>query len=127
MDTEGALRRWIDGWTRGWSTHDPEPIAALYAPAALFVSHPFRPPQAPGDYAAWAFADEQSAEFRFGRPVVGDGCAAVEYWAVVRAEDREHTLAGIALIRFAADGRVTEQRDYWATEDGRRDPPPGWC
>ena len=85
MDTHAAVLRWIEEWTRGWSAHDPEPIATLYAPDAVFVSHPFRAPQAPGDYAAWAFGDEESAEFRFGQPVIGDGCAAVEYWAVIRA------------------------------------------
>jgi hypothetical protein len=126
MDMEQAVRRWIDGWTRGWTTHDPAPITALYVPDAAFVSHPFRPPRAPGEYAAWAFADEESAEVRFGEPFVGHDCAAVEYWAIVRSEGREQTLAGVSLIRFAADGRVTEQRDYWAMQDGRRDPPPGW-
>jgi hypothetical protein len=30
------------------------------------------------------------------------------------------------VIRFGADGRVVEHRDYWAMEDGRREPPPGW-
>ena len=30
------------------------------------------------------------------------------------------------MIRFAPDGRVAEQRDYWAMEDGRREAPPGW-
>ena len=53
MDTAAVARLWIDGWTRGWSAHDTEPIAALYAPDAVFVSHPFREPQAPADYAAW--------------------------------------------------------------------------
>jgi len=126
VDSHAAVLRWIDGWTRGWSAHDREPIAALYAPEAVFVSQPFRSPQALGEYAAWTFGDEESSEFRFGEPVVGDGCAAVEYWAVIQSEGRDQTLGGVALIRFAPDGRVAEQRDYWAMEDGRREPPPGW-
>lgn len=95
-------------------------------PDAVFVSHPFRGAQAPADYAAWAFSDEESAEFRFGEPVIGDGEAAIEYWAAIRREGREQTLAGVAVIRFDPDGRVARQLDYWAMEDGRRDPPPGW-
>ncbi len=126
MNTAEAVRRWIEGWTRGWSAHDAAPIAALYAPEAVFVSHPFREPQAPGAYAEWAFSDEDEAEFRFGEPVVGDGCASVEYWAVIRSGGRDQTLGGVAVIRFGADGRVVEQRDYWAMEDGRREPAPGW-
>jgi ketosteroid isomerase-like protein len=89
VDTHTAVRRWIHGWTRGWSAHDPEPISALYAPDAVFVSHPFRAPQAPREYAVWAFADEESADFRFGEPLVDDGCAAVEYWAVIRSDGGE--------------------------------------
>jgi len=126
VDTHAAVQGWIDGWTRGWSAHDPGPIVALYAPDAVFVSHPFRDPQAPGEYAEWAFGDEDEADFRFGEPVVGGGSAAVEYWALIRSGEREQTLAGVAVIRFGPDGRVVEQRDYWAMEDGRRDPPPGW-
>jgi hypothetical protein len=30
------------------------------------------------------------------------------------------------LLRFAADGRVRAQRDYWSLEAGRREPPEGW-
>ncbi len=126
MDTAVAVQRWIDGWTRGWPAHDPEPIAALYAPDAIFVSHPFRDPRAPRDYLEWAFSDEDEAEVRFGEPVVGEGCASVGYWAVLRSGGREQTLAGVSVIRFGPDGRVAEERDYWAMEDGRREPPPGW-
>ena len=55
-----------------------------------------------------------------------DGRATVEWWAVVSYERREQTLGGVSVLRFAPDGLVVEQRDYWAAEDGRRDPPPGW-
>jgi hypothetical protein len=126
VDTAAAVRRWIEGWTRGWTAHDVEPIAAVYTREAVFVSHPFREPQAPADYAAWAFSDEDEADVRFGEPVVGEGCAAVEWWAFVRHEGKEQTLAGVSFLRFGPDGCVTEQRDYWSLEDGRRNPPPGW-
>jgi ketosteroid isomerase-like protein len=112
MTTAEAVHCWIEGWTRGWSAHDAEPIAALYAPDAVSVSHPFREPELPGAYAERAFSDEDEAEFRFGEPVVGDGCASVEYWALIRSGGREQTLAGVSVIRFGADGRVVAQRDY---------------
>ena len=78
-----------------------------------------------GEYAAWAFADEdeQLVECRFGEPVVGVGRAAVEYWALLRRRDGgEATLAGIAVLRFAPDGRVAESRDYWDLAEGDRTP-----
>jgi SnoaL-like protein len=123
MNAEAAARAWIDGWTRGWENGDADLIGSLYAPGALFRSHPFREPERSArDYVLRAFADEELVECRFGEPVVRDDRAAVEYWAILRADGEEETLAGIALIRFGEDGLVVEQRDYWSMEPGRRPP-----
>jgi SnoaL-like protein len=123
MNPEAAARAWIEGWTRGWENADAEAIAALYAPGAVFRSHPFREPErSAGDYAKRAFADEELVECRFGEPLVHGDRAAIEYWAILSAEGEEETLAGIALIRFGTDGRVVEQRDYWAMQPARRPP-----
>lgn len=122
MDPRAAARAWIEGWARAC---DAEGVGALYAEGAVFRSHPFRDPQPPAEYAAWAFADEdeQLVECRFGEPVVDGDRAAVEYWALLRRRDgAEATLAGIAVLRFVPDGRVFDQRDYWDLADGRRPP-----
>jgi ketosteroid isomerase-like protein len=128
--TEAAARAWADAWTRAWTTHDEEPLEAVYADDAVFSSHPFRQPHTGREgvleYARWAFADEESAECRFGEPVASGDRATVEYWAVVVEKGREQTIAGVALLRFDADGRVREQRDYWAADEGRRPPPARW-
>jgi hypothetical protein len=121
VDAEAAARAWVEGWTRGWSSSDADAIGALYAEGAVYRSHPFREPEKSArDYALRAFADEELVECRFGEPVVVRDRAAVEYWAILSSEGDEETLAGIALIRFGADGRVVEQRDYWSMEPGRR-------
>ena len=130
MDAEAAARRWVEGWSAGWAAADPDRIAALYAEDAVFVSQPFREPhlRRPGvrEYARWAFADEETLDFSFGEPRVGRDGAAVEYWALLRSDGRERTLAGVALIRFGEDGLVAKQRDYWSIEDEWRERPPGW-
>jgi len=93
----------------------------------VFRSQPFRELEEPAAYAAWAFADEAAADVRFGKPLVAGDRAVVEYWAVSRSGDgREETIAGVSVLRFGADGLVVEQRDYWNTVAGRREPPPGW-
>jgi len=125
MDAEAAARVWIEGWSRAWPAGDADLLDPLYVEDVVFRSHPFRDPQAPAEYASWAFADEdeQLVELRFGEPVAGGSGAAVEYWAVVRRRDgTEATLAGVSVIRFGDDGRVVEQRDYWDLADGRRPP-----
>jgi hypothetical protein len=123
MDAEAAARAWIEGWSRAWPVGNADLLEPLYAENAVFRSHPFREPQAPAEYARWAFADEDErlVELRFGEPVAGGSGAAVEYWAVLRRRDgTDTTLAGVAVIRFGDDGRVVEQRDYWDLADGRR-------
>ncbi len=70
----------------------------------------------------WAFAEQESAECRFGEPIVDGERAAVDWWAVVTSRDgSSQSLAGTSLLRFDADGLVVEQRDAWAETDGRRD------
>ena len=48
----------MDGWSRAWPARDADAVAALYADDAVFVSHPFREPRSPREYAAWGFADQ---------------------------------------------------------------------
>ena len=119
MDTVEAVRRWIDCWLRGWHALDPEPILEAYSDDCLYLSHPFRAPQKPREYVEWALAEEDSAEPWFGEPVVDGDRAAVEWWAFVREDGRDVTLAGTSLLRFDEDGRCIEQRDAWAAADGR--------
>ena len=124
VDAEAAAGLWADVWSRAWPVGDTDAVAALYAEDAVFLSHPFRDPQGPDEYAAWAFSDQIRAECRFGTPLVSGDRAAVDWWAVITARDgSEETVAGTSLLRFGADGLVVEQRDAWAVEPGRRELP----
>jgi hypothetical protein len=123
-----AIERWIDGWARGWATHDVDLIDSLYADGALFVSAFFRDPQPAGEYAAWAFSDEESAEVWFAEPVIDGNRAAVAWWAISRGTDvRVTTLAGASMLVFGDDGLVVLQRDYWnEAQDAAMPPPEDW-
>jgi ketosteroid isomerase-like protein len=128
VDVEAAARAWVEAWSRGWPAKDVESIAAVYADDASYRSHPFREPHPEGarGYASWAFSEQESVEFWFGEPVASGDRAAVEYWAVLVEAGREMTIAGAAFLRFGADGRVEEHRDYWSELPGPRPPPAGW-
>jgi len=103
-----------------WPREDVDAIDALYAPGAVFYSHPFRAPEAAAEYAAWAFGEQREAECRFGAPIVQGARAAVDWWGVVTsAVGSVETLAGTSLLRFDDAGLVTEQRDVWAEHEGR--------
>jgi hypothetical protein len=126
METAAAAKSWAEEWARGWREHDSARIAALYADRAVFRSAPFRELAEPRSYVDWAFADEDAVECRFADPLVLGDRAVVEYWAIIELEGREQTLAGVALLRFDANGLVAEQRDYWHMEDGRHEPFEEW-
>jgi ketosteroid isomerase-like protein len=120
-----AAQRWVDVWTSAWPAADVDAIAALYAPEAVFYSHPFRERQSPREYVVWAFGDEDLVACRYGEPVVAGDRAAVDWWAVLRSKEDGSLLsiAGTSLLRFGADGRVLEQRDAWGEATGRRELP----
>lgn len=117
MDTQEAARRWAREWERAWREHDAERVAALYAEGASFRTSPFRDPDNPGRYAAWAFSTEEPGpDVTFSEPVVvEDDRAAVEWRAVSLERDggTETTIAGVSILRFREDGLVVEERGYW--------------
>jgi hypothetical protein len=108
-------------WTRAWPEADVGAIADLYSPAAVFRSQAFRDHQSPRAYVEAVFADQAEAECRFGRPVVAGDRAAVDWWGVITSKDGSvETIAGTSLLAFDDLGLVVEQRDAWASVDGRR-------
>jgi ketosteroid isomerase-like protein len=124
VDTAAAAHAWAAGWAEAWPAGDASAVEALYAEGARFFSHPFREHQEPRAYADWAFADQMTAECRFGTPVVAGDRAAVDWWAVITTRDGgEETVAGTSLLRFAPDGLVVDQRDAWASQAGRHELP----
>ena len=130
MDVEAAARRWAETWRAAWPAQDEDAVVGVYAEDAVYLSHPFREPHrgkaGVREYVRQAFAEEADVECWFGEPVAAGNRAAVEYWAVLKEDSREVTLAGTSVLRFRADGLVEEHRDYWVMEDGRRLPPLGW-
>jgi hypothetical protein len=127
MDAEAAARAWVDAWTRAWRSLDPGPLVPIYTDDAVHRSHPYREPQHPLDYARWALATEEGEpEVWMGEPLVVGDRAAVEWWACVIDDHKLMSYAGASWLRFAEDGRVVEQHDYWGETPGRTPPWEGW-
>ena len=121
---EGA-RAWVAAWQDGWTRHDPNVIAARYAPDCRFRSQPFRDLEhgraAAQAYATHSFDEESRASFTFGEPIVGpDGRAAVEYRAVIWPRDggEPTTIHGVSLLKVGPDGLIAEHRDTWTELEG---------
>jgi hypothetical protein len=58
--------------------------------------------------------------------VVSGDRATVEWWVSFRKGGEEWVLAAALLLRFDADGRCAELREYWLRGAARVPPPAGW-
>lgn len=121
---------WLEEYVRAWHEADAEAAGRLFADGALYCWHPLRPPavgrEGVEDYWRTATATQEGQRVRFGSPVVAGDKVAVEFWATLRQSGEEVTLPGCMLLRFAADGRCEELREYWFVEPGTHAPPANW-
>jgi ketosteroid isomerase-like protein len=130
VDAETAARTWARTWSRSWPDGDVEAIASLYAEDALYRALVFRVPDrgvaGVRRYLRENFAIEENVECRFGEPIASGDRAAVEWWATWIEKGERLTLAGATILRFDADGRVVDHRDYWNQVERREQPFEGW-
>ncbi len=129
-DIRAAAARWARTWTEAWEALEVEPIVALYAPDATFSTEPFREafrgPAGVREYVTRAFGEEESPRVWISEPIVDGDRASISWWAALREDDADATLAGTSVLRFDAAGLVIEQWDAWNGLDGRRAPPASW-
>lgn len=130
MSTAEAARRWARAWRTAWEALDPEPIVALYAAGVVFSTEPFREPYpGPGGvrtYVERVFGEEETPRVWVADPIVDGDRAAISWWASLREDGADSTLAGTSVLRFDTDGLVAEQWDTWNAIGERREPPSDW-
>ena len=117
MQPADAARNWATTWQEAWEALDAEPIVALYARDACVSTAPFREPcRGPDEVRAYVlrvFGEEENPQAVFGAPIVDGNRAAVPWWATIRENGADTTLAGTSLLRFDTAGLVIEQWDTW--------------
>jgi hypothetical protein len=128
MDVVDAARRWGRTWERAWAEGDVDAIVALYAPDAVYRSHPHRDPEIGGalGYVSRVFGEESNVQCWFGEPIASGDRAAVEWWANLDEQDGALNLTGATILRFAPSGLVVEHVDYWVQSEDRLAPFEGW-
>ncbi len=128
VDAREAANLWAKAWKEGWEALDPEPVMARYAPHAVHFTEPFREPSTDATdvraYVERVFAEEEDPRVWIGEPIVDGDRAAISWWASLREDGADATLAGTSVLRFDADGLVLEQWDAWNQLDERREPHP---
>jgi SnoaL-like domain len=116
VDSRAAAQRWAATWESSWRELNVESIVALYAPDAVYRSHPHREPEIGGarGYVTRTFGEEVNVECRFEEPIVDGARATVEWWATFVEAGDPVTLSGVTVLLFDADGLVVRHQDYWA-------------
>jgi ketosteroid isomerase-like protein len=130
MDAPDAAARWAATWRNAWEAGDPEPIVALYAPHATFSTQAFREPCRGPDgvrnYVTRTLSEEEDQRVWMSEPIVEGDRASISWWASLREEGADATVAGTSVLRFDAVGLVVEQWDAWNVLDARAEPPATW-
>jgi hypothetical protein len=124
------VARWLEGYRLAWVRRDPDAAAALFTPDAVYQEQSFQPAYIGRDairgYWATVTATQSDVELRYGTPVSVGHRTAVEWWANLRNEGADITLAGEFMLTFAPRGLCSSLREYWFFAEGRLAPPPGW-
>ena len=119
MTDRATVRRWLDAYVEAWRTYDPARIGALFTEDATYGG-PFDEPVRGRDAIVADWLDNRDAPGTYDgayEPIAVDGDLAVarghsRYYA---ADGRtlETEFANIFVLRFAADGRCAEYREWW--------------
>lgn len=128
VDAAAAAARWAAAWKQGWEGLDPEPIVACYGADAVLSTEPFRDPYRGRDgvreYVTRVLAEEADPRVWMSEPIVAGRRAAISWWASLRENGIDMTLAGTSVLRFDPAGMVVYQWDAWNQRAERGEPPP---
>ena len=72
-----------------------------------------------------ALGEEEDPKVWMSDPIVDGDRASISWWASLREDGADTTLAGTSVMRFDANGLVVEQWDTWNQVGERREPPDG--
>ncbi|HYF25963.1 MAG TPA: nuclear transport factor 2 family protein [Baekduia sp.] len=110
---------WLERYGAAWSAHDGAAAGALFAERAVYFFGPFDPVEGRAAIAErWDQATALQGEVSFDWDLLGtqDDRHIVNWRAVLQSGTPSATeLDGVFVLDFAADGRCTELREWWAS------------
>jgi ketosteroid isomerase-like protein len=125
------LRRWLDGYIEVWASGDPTRVAELFTEDAVYVASPFETARHGHVEIAELWqerGDEPDAFEAAYAPLVVHGDVAVAS-GMTRYLDEQRTGAqqeygNVFVLRFAADGRCREYREWYTLRPPAMEPEP---
>ena len=116
---ERAVAAWLDGYSHAWGTYDAEEIGALFSADAVYWYDPFTEPLRGREsiVADWLKDRDESGTYEGAyRPVLvaGDQAVARGYSRYLNTNGTvEREYDNLFLLRFDADGRCAEFREWY--------------
>jgi hypothetical protein len=121
---------WIETYRQAWEQRDADLVVPLFTEDGWYRSYIFDEPHVghEGVRAYWESVTSTQSDVgvRMGHPIVDGDRVAVEWWTEMNSDGEPATVTGALLLRFAADGRCEELREYWHHAPERLSPPDAW-
>ena len=115
---------WVEAYAAAWRGGDAEAAGALFAPDAAYTFDPFGPGlRGRAEIVAhWrqAIAAQSELRLEIEAPIVDGDRAATAWRASFVRDGAAVELAAALLLRFDAEGRCAELREFWLQADGGR-------
>ena len=123
MINKEAFGRWLADYGAAWEGRDPEAVARLFTPDALYYWTPFEEPKRGrrGIAEAWGEATlgQEAIRFRSEILAVEGGRAWCRWWCDFTrlATGVQVKLDGIFQCDFTAEGLCYEFREWWHAKE----------
>jgi ketosteroid isomerase-like protein len=110
--TVADATNWAERYFDAWKTNDRSMVQSLFAEEAVYFYGPFRPPAVGRDaiVTRWTANAQADVRSQFEVVAVADRVAVI-HWHVAFAQTE---MDGVLIVRFDADGRCCEHREWYA-------------
>jgi uncharacterized protein (TIGR02246 family) len=122
MEAAGVAA-WMDRYRDAWISNDPAQVGALFSDDAVYAIEPFGQPWRGRDEIVrrWTAGISQQVDLAYDVLAVEDDQAIV-HWHIFTQNAGDPVRVeydGILLLRFDADGRCREHREWFAQRERR--------
>ena len=116
MDRAGVAT-WMESYRHAWESNDGSEVGDLFTPDAVYALDAFAQPWVGRDEIVrrWTAGISQDVEMEFEIEAL-EGDVGVVHWVVVTRNAGDPVRVqydGIIVLRFAADGRCREAREWY--------------
>jgi ketosteroid isomerase-like protein len=114
-----VLAGWMAAYERAWASNDPDEIAALFTPDALYFTAPFREPwQGRQEIVdGWLDRKDEPGGWTFEWQPLVETSELTIVTGTTTYSGAEGTFSNLWVLRLDEDGRCREFTEWWMLHD----------